>query len=75
MSNALYVVIMMTEDGDSYNIHTNLDNAEKNFRKESENGFYTQVYLLKVNPGKEFGVGAYGDFYGAEVMQATEEVD
>ncbi len=75
MSNALYVVIMMTEDGDSYNIHADLDNAEKNFREESEKGFYTQVYLLKVNPGTEFGFGAYGDVYGAEVMQATEEVD
>lgn len=75
MSNALYVVIMMTEDGDSYNIHTDLDTAERNFREESEKEFYTQVYLLKTNPGTEFGFGAYGDVYGAEVMQGTAAVE
>jgi len=75
MSNALYVVIMMTEDGDSYNIHVDLDTAEKNFMEESEKDFYTQVYLLKTTPGTEFGFGSYGDVYGAEIIQETVDAE
>jgi len=75
MSNALYVVIMMTEDGDYYKIHTDLDTARKNFSEESEKELDSQVYLLKTNPGTEFGFGAYGDVYGAEVIEETAVVE
>lgn len=75
MSNAFYVVITMTEDGDSYNIHTDLDAAKENFREESEKELDAQVYLLKTNPGTEFGFGAYGDVYGAEVIEETAVVE
>ena len=72
MEQKLFMVLMRTEDGDSYNIHTKQDTAQSNFEEECDNNIHTEVLLLELEEGKEFGFGSYGDVYGASVIDSYE---
>ena len=72
MEQKLFMVLMRAEDGDSYNIHTKQDTAQSNFEEECDNNIHTEVLLLELEEGKEFGFGSYGDVYGASVIDSYE---
>ena len=70
----MYVIIIETFDGNSYNLFANKTIAVKEFKNLAKDPYPVSVYLLKATPGEEFGFGSMGDVYGAEVlMKRTEE--
>ena len=71
----MYVIIVNTFDGNSFNLFTNKDAAIAEFKQLADDPYPISVYLVKPdNLEKEFGFGSMGDIYGAEIiMQRTEE--
>jgi hypothetical protein len=80
----MYIVIRSNPDGDSYHMSSSLDNARVAFAREctfvnesiidSEEG----VALLRAVEDMNFGSGAWGDWYGCEVVEefyAESEID
>jgi hypothetical protein len=70
----MYILINFNEDGDSYNFFTDLEKARTAFNDSKYNAAvcnYT-VFLLKIQPGVEFGFGSRGEVYGAEVIDSSE---
>lgn len=70
----MYILINFNEDGDSYNFFTDLEKARTAFNDSKYNAAvcnYT-VFLLKIQPGVEFGFGNRGELYGAEVIDSSE---
>jgi len=76
----MYVVIRSNPDGDSYYLTPSLDNARASFEKErkivKESIIDTQesVALLSVKEDEDFGRGAWGDWYGCEVIEEFGEI-
>jgi len=66
---------MISPDGDNYQIHNDEASARDCFENEDNTEFYSRVVLAKVTPGKDFGFGSYGDFYGGEVLEESEGED
>lgn len=68
---------MISPEGDSYQIHNDEASARDCFENENENNTesYVRVVLARVTPGKDFGFGSYGDFYGGEVLEEFEGED
>jgi len=69
----MYIVINCASDGDSYNIHHTLEEAQKDFNTQKSDiedaEFYEDaLYLASVVPGTKFGWGAHGDFFGGELI-------
>ena len=75
MIEVMYIVIMISPDGDNYKILNDEHTAREVFDAEKETEFYSRVVMAKVTPGKDFGFGSYGDFYGGEVLEETEDTD
>ena len=72
----MYILISFSEDGDSYNFFTDLDEASDAFSDAQYEATLgdsdSKVALLKIQPGVEFGFGQYGDVYGAEVIMERD---
>jgi hypothetical protein len=75
MKNTIYTVLEIDPDGDRYSIHENLQSAENAFEGIMSNDFKPDAcYVLEVEFGKEFGFGAYNEFYGVhKVHKAYDE--
>ena len=80
----MYIVIRSNPDGDSYHMSSSLDNAriafarECTFVNESIIDSEERVALLRVDEDVNFGSGAWGDWYGCEVVDefyAESEID
>lgn len=71
----VFVVLLIDPDGDSYSIHKNLQSAEMAFERIMSSGYKPDAfYVLEVEFNKEFGFGAYNEFYGVEkVHRAWDE--
>jgi hypothetical protein len=71
----LFVILLCSYDGDSYIIENKEERATKRYlEKVVENEhrrwlYYHKIALLKVETGKDFGVGSRGDWYGGEVLR------
>jgi hypothetical protein len=76
----MYVVIRSNPDGDSYYITSSLDNARASFERERkivEDSIIDSgecVALLSVKEDEDFGRGAWGDWYGCEVIEEFGEI-
>jgi hypothetical protein len=72
----MYILISFSEDGDSYNFFTDLDEASAAFSDAQYEATFgdsdSKVVLLKIQPGVEFGFGQYGEVYGAEVIMERD---
>ena len=67
MKNTIYTVLEINPDGDMYSVHENLQSAEAAFEGIMSNGYKPDaLYVLEVEFGKEFGFGAYNEFFGVE---------
>lgn len=64
----ILILIMQSEDGDSYRIGKDLDKMKQRFDEAVDTGFFRGVVLALVEEHQEFGFGAYGDFFGGEVL-------
>ena len=64
----ILILIMQSEDGDSYRIGKDLDKMKQRFDEAVDTGFFRGVVLALVEENQEFGFGAYGDFFGGEVL-------
>jgi hypothetical protein len=80
----MYIVIRSNPDGDSYHMSSSLDNARVAFSNEcklvneSIIDSEERVALLRVDEDVNFGSGAWGDWYGCEVVEefyAESEID
>ena len=65
----MYILINLNYDGDSYQIFPNIEDAKKSFDESIDNDYYHAVFLVKAEPGVEFGFGARGEIYGADVIE------
>lgn len=72
----MYVVITFNPDGDSYLVTTDETKAKEHFDSEVErlndsvfSDSSCPVFLAKIEDGKPFGSGSYGDLYGCEVIE------
>lgn len=72
----MYAVITFNPDGDSYLVSTDEAKAKTHFDSEvervSDSVFSDSsypVFLVKIEDGKPFGSGGYGDLYGCEVIE------
>ena len=74
----MYILINFNEGGDSYNFFTDLEEASAAFNDSKYEAtmadYETSVFLLKVQPGVEFGFGSRGDVYGAEVLMEANNI-
>ena len=76
----MYVVIRSNPDGDSYYLTPSLDNARASFERERkivEESIIDSgecVALLSVKEDEDFGRGAWGDWYGCEVIEEFGEI-
>jgi len=68
----LFMVIVYNQDGDSYKIFLDSDDAHLEYEKEVKYAMVDAVGLVKVEPGTTFGYGARGEFYGGEVIKFKE---
>jgi hypothetical protein len=71
MSKQTYMIIENDPDGDSYEIHDNLQEAEESFEEKKKTApIFSEatIYLIEVKD-KKFGFGARGDLYGGEVIK------
>ena len=74
----MFIVIHASTDGDRYSIHATEEAARKVYEdfKEGVYGEDDTVILAKINNPTDFGFGAYGDMYGADVLEtSSEEMD
>jgi len=64
-------------DGDRYQLSNNLDMLKARFEKEKEEGSlvdpYARIVLADIEPDTDFGFGAWGDFFGGEIIQEYDE--
>jgi hypothetical protein len=74
----MYFVININPDGDRYAIHQDYDAAKQAYEdaKESMYSDEEDVILAKILQLNDFGFGARGDMYNAEVLaQASQDTD
>ncbi len=74
MFKQTYVIIEANPDGDSYEIHNQLEEAKKSFEeRKSTSSIWAEgtIYLVEVKD-KKFGFGSMGDIYGADVIEQHE---
>jgi len=64
----MYLLISCSEDGDSYNLFDNLDQAKESFKEAKDSKWNQMVVLCSPKPGDSFGFGSHG-FYGCEVIE------
>lgn len=75
----MYIVVRSNPDGDSYYLTSSLDNARTSFErerkivKESIIDSEESVALLSVKEDEDFGRGAWGTWYGCEVIEEFGE--
>jgi hypothetical protein len=73
----MYILIMCHVDGDRYQLSNKLDVLKARFEKEKEEGslgdLYTRLVIADVEPDTDFGFGAWGDFFGGEVILEFDE--
>ena len=68
----LFVLIMLTEDGMSFRLSSNLELMKKKFEQEKDSMFNVRVTLAEVEEDAEIGYGSMGCFYGGEVILEWE---
>jgi hypothetical protein len=68
----IFVLIMLTEDGMSFRLSSNLELMKKKFEQEKDNMFNVRVTLAEVEEDAEIGYGAQGCFFGGEVILEWE---
>ena len=75
----MLILIMCHPDGDSYRLSNNLDVLKAKFDEEKQNGRlgddFTRLVIAEIEPDTDFGFGAWGDFYGGEVIEEFEGND
>jgi len=73
----MFIVIHASTDGDRYSIHATEEAARKVYEDFKEDlSMDDTVVLAKINNPTDFGFGAYGDMYGADVLEiSSEEMD
>jgi hypothetical protein len=72
MASKTYMIIEADPDGDSYELHNELQKAKKSFEEiKKSNTFWGEgtIYLIEVKD-KKFGFGSRGDMFGAEVIES-----
>ncbi len=72
MASKTYMIIEADSDGDSYEIHKELQKAKESFEeRKKSNTFWGEgtIYLIEVKD-KKFGFGSRGDMFGAEVIES-----
>lgn len=65
----ILILVMGSEDGDSYHVGKDLDKMKERFNEAVDTGFFRSVVLALVEEDQDFGFGAYGDFFGGEVLE------
>lgn len=73
MENPTYMIIETDPDGDSYEIHKELEEAKESFQqKKTKAALWSEgtIYLVEVKD-KKFGFGVQG-MYGADVIEEHE---
>jgi hypothetical protein len=74
----MYFIININPDGDRYAIHQDYDAAKQAYEdaKESMYSDEEDVILAKILQLNDFGFGARGDMYNADVLaQASQDTD
>ena len=73
----MYILIMCHVDGDRYQLSNKLDVLKARFETEKEEGSlgdpYNRLVIADVEPDTDFGFGAWGDFFGGEVILECDE--
>lgn len=65
----MYLLIKCSEDGDSYQTFSNLDEAKKVFNEEKKGGWHNNLVLCEIGPDQTFGFGSQGFFHGSDVVK------
>lgn len=65
----ILVLIMLDSDGSSYRVGNDLAKMKQRFQEVKDDGLFDRVVLAEVELDKEIGFGAYGDFYGGDVIE------
>lgn len=72
MDKPTYMIIKTDPDGDSYQIHQELEKARKSFVDSKDSATIWgegTLYLVEVENLSDFGFGSQGDFYGGEILE------
>jgi hypothetical protein len=65
----MFVLINCSNDGDTYAIFNEIENARIAFEDSCKDDSNHHVYIVKPNEfGETFGFGSWGDIFGAEVI-------
>ena len=65
----ILILIMCDADGNSYRVGNDLAKMKQRFQEVKDDGLFDRVVLAEVELDKEIGFGAYGDFYGGDVIE------
>ena len=69
----MYIVIQCNPDGDTYSIHSSLERAQESYDKSIDYADEeSPLYLVQVEEDQYFGFGAWGDFFGGEILKSSE---
>lgn len=73
----MYLIIINTFDGNSFNLFSNKWAAIAEFNNLAKDPYPISVHLVEPIEGEEFGFGAMGDIYGAKVLKerTSEGID
>ena len=71
----ILILIMIDSDGSSYRAGNDLAKMKQRFQEVKDDGLFDRVVLAEVEFDKEIGFGAYGDFYGGDVIEEFDIED
>lgn len=71
----MHFLIRINEDGDTYKILPPDCNPEREFKKACEDDEDSAIKVIKVDVGVDFGFGAWGDFFGGEILFSRDSED
>lgn len=69
----MLILIMCDPDGDTYRLSNNMALMKEKFAEASRSEYYHHVVLAEVDTDATFGFGAYGEFFGGEVILDTDD--
>ncbi len=64
----MLVLIMMDSDVMSFRLSSNFDLMKGKFEEAKDQELYDRITLAEVEEDAEIGYGAYGEFYGGDVI-------
>lgn len=71
----ILVLIMLDSDGSSYRVGKDLAKMKQRFQEVKDDGLFDRIVLAEVELDTEIGFGAYGDFFGGEVIEEFNNED